>query len=29
MSVTEDDAMDFNFDTVPKGKKKAFNFEKM
>lgn len=29
MSVTEDDAMDFNFDTVPKGQKKKFNFEKL
>jgi hypothetical protein len=29
MSVAEDDAMDFSFDTVSKGKKKAFNFEKL
>lgn len=29
MSVTEDDAMDFSFDTVPKGQKKKFNFEKL
>ncbi|KAK4857802.1 hypothetical protein QYF36_006493 [Acer negundo] len=29
MSVTQDDAMDFNFDTVPSGKKKTFNFEKL
>ena len=29
MSVAEDDAMDFGFDTVSKGKKKAFNFEKL
>ncbi|XP_041027503.1 uncharacterized protein At4g18490 [Juglans microcarpa x Juglans regia] len=29
MSVTEDDAMDFSFDTVAKGKKKTFNFENL
>ncbi|GAB4827034.1 hypothetical protein Ancab_033914 [Ancistrocladus abbreviatus] len=29
MSVTEDDAMDFNFEPVIKGKKKAFGFDKM
>ncbi|KAK2642200.1 hypothetical protein Ddye_023963 [Dipteronia dyeriana] len=29
MSVTQDDAMDFNFDPVPSGKKKTFNFEKL
>ncbi|KAH7568822.1 hypothetical protein JRO89_XS06G0057200 [Xanthoceras sorbifolium] len=29
MSVTQDDAMDFNFDTVSSGKKKTFNFEKL
>ncbi|TXG47525.1 hypothetical protein EZV62_026819 [Acer yangbiense] len=29
MSVTQDDAMDFNFDPVPSGKKKKFNFEKL
>lgn len=29
MSLTEDDAMDFSFDTVPKGQKKKFNFEKL
>lgn len=28
MSVTEDDAMDFSFDTVSNGKKK-FNFDKL
>ncbi|OMO65308.1 hypothetical protein COLO4_31347 [Corchorus olitorius] len=29
MSVTEDDAMDFSFGTISKGKKKAFNFDKL
>ncbi|KAK1557893.1 hypothetical protein Q3G72_033798 [Acer saccharum] len=29
MSVTQDDAMDFNFDPVPSGKKKKLNFEKL
>ncbi|XVE51435.1 hypothetical protein DITRI_Ditri02bG0040100 [Diplodiscus trichospermus] len=28
-SVTEDDAMDFSFETISKGKKKAFNFDKL
>lgn len=28
MSVTEDDAMDFSFETVSNGKKK-FNFDKL
>ncbi|XP_016648156.1 PREDICTED: uncharacterized protein At4g18490 [Prunus mume] len=29
MSVMEDDGMDFSFDTVSKGKKKVFDFEKL
>lgn len=29
MSVAEDDAMDFSFNTVSSGKKNAFNFEKL
>ncbi|XP_021295020.1 uncharacterized protein At4g18490 isoform X2 [Herrania umbratica] len=29
MSVTQDDAMDFSFETISKGKKKAFNFDKL
>ncbi|XP_048322359.2 uncharacterized protein At4g18490 isoform X4 [Ziziphus jujuba] len=29
MSVTEDDAMDFSFNTISKGKKKTFNFENL
>ncbi|XP_022715779.1 LOW QUALITY PROTEIN: uncharacterized protein At4g18490 [Durio zibethinus] len=29
MSVTEEDAMDFSFGTISKGKEKAFNFEKL
>ncbi|XP_059669888.1 uncharacterized protein At4g18490 isoform X4 [Cornus florida] len=29
MSVAEDDAMDFDFNTVTKGKKKTFNFDKL
>ncbi|ONI10622.1 hypothetical protein PRUPE_4G057700 [Prunus persica] len=29
MSVMEDDEMDFSFDTVSKGKKKVFDFEKL
>ncbi|KAI4306407.1 hypothetical protein L6164_029686 [Bauhinia variegata] len=29
ISMEEDDGMDFNFDAVPKGKKKAFNFDKL
>ncbi|KAK0578814.1 hypothetical protein LWI29_016524 [Acer saccharum] len=29
MSVTQDDAMDFNFDPVPSGKKKKLNFEEL
>jgi hypothetical protein len=29
MSMADDDAMDFSFDTVSKSKKKTFDFEKM
>ncbi|KAL2627437.1 hypothetical protein AAZV13_07G173300 [Glycine max] len=29
MSMADDDAMDFSFDTVSKGKKKTFDFEKL
>jgi len=29
MSMEDDDAIDFGFDTVSKGKKKPFDFEKM
>ncbi|PIA41840.1 hypothetical protein AQUCO_02200341v1 [Aquilegia coerulea] len=29
MSVSEDDGLDFNQETVPKGKKNAFNFDKL
>ncbi|XP_031395595.1 uncharacterized protein At4g18490-like isoform X3 [Punica granatum] len=29
MSVTEDDGMDFSFETIGKGKKNAFNFDKL
>ncbi|KAI9121244.1 hypothetical protein K1719_008277 [Acacia pycnantha] len=29
ISMTDDDAMDFNFDSVTKGKKKTFNFGKL
>jgi hypothetical protein len=29
MSMTEDNAMDFSFEAVPKGQKKKFNFEKL
>jgi hypothetical protein len=29
MSMADDDAMDFSFDTVSKSKKKTFNFDKM
>ncbi|KAK7252101.1 hypothetical protein RIF29_35825 [Crotalaria pallida] len=29
MSIADDDAMDFNFDTIPKGKKKTFDFDKL
>jgi len=29
MSMEDDDALDFGFDTVSKGKKKPFDFEKM
>jgi len=29
MSMADDDAIDFDFDTVSKGKKKPFDFEKM
>ncbi|KAF8409007.1 hypothetical protein HHK36_005078 [Tetracentron sinense] len=29
MSVTEDDAIDFNCESVPKGRKKPFNFDKL
>ncbi|XVF87370.1 hypothetical protein PTKIN_Ptkin18bG0114900 [Pterospermum kingtungense] len=28
-SVTQDDALDFSFETIPKAKKKAFNFDKL
>ncbi|QHO06546.1 uncharacterized protein DS421_14g455620 [Arachis hypogaea] len=29
MSMADDDAMDFGFDSIPKGKKKTFDFEKL
>jgi len=29
MSMPDDDAMDFSFDTVSKGKKKTLDFEKI
>ncbi|XP_019424566.1 PREDICTED: uncharacterized protein At4g18490 isoform X1 [Lupinus angustifolius] len=29
MSMADDDAMDFSFDTVPKGRKKTFDFDKL
>lgn len=29
LSVTEDEAMDFSFGTVSKGKKKTFDFDKL
>ncbi|MED6155177.1 hypothetical protein PIB30_002905 [Stylosanthes scabra] len=29
MSMADDDAMDFNFDSIPKGKKKTFDFDKL
>lgn len=29
LSVTEDDPMDFNFDTISGGNKKPFNFENL
>jgi hypothetical protein len=29
MSMADDDAMDFSFDTVSKSKKKTFDFERM